>query len=851
MMKSKDQTTSRDNFVLGLPQGLAAIVIGVLTGGIFLWLKKINPLEEKILQMENEKEQLENQLQEVSNLTVLQQTVDHKPFSLQKDWSKRVLSILVVLLSLVGPVMVILHRWLKIEQIGGEVRNFWCRSELLCRTILPPYFLYFFASILGLIILFIVWRPKINIPYHPTFQFPITENEIPERQRKGNYIFGIIISLLLLADIIGVLVFSRIPKFEYIFLIIGYLIYCYLREFRWDQAGEAVKRIPTWPILFIIFVFGLLYLLRSMFEQNVSFIFPLLLMIGSFILLIPHLKKISIVFLISIGGLFLYSIFLGSWRYSVIGDEYSFFNFTRFFLMEHSFIPYTFMNFLNPETAVHGKFVYMSLIPNILSMEMFGTHNFGWRIGNSILCCASIPFFYGFVKRFMNKRMAILFSILVVSSHALLGFSKIGYNNLTALFAMSFLFWLTGKVLEANSVFAYSLLGAAIGISIYSYTAIFAILPLPFLLVFIYTPPFKSKRSMNQWLTMIIVVFLFLVPTLNGSDFWAYIQSESTLASPNIGDRSFHIFSNLIYTFISPFYAPINSHFVTVSFLDAISGSLLIIGLIALVVQLRKNKFARFILISYLFMFISLGISRERSLPNITHFFLYFPIWWIIVVNGIDYLSRLLFFNATKDSRFTIFQVSLMVVLVLVNLTQAYIINPQNSKQYYNHEVLFLRFLMQADKNNQTDRFDYLYLTDDSWNIFGVKDIQLAYQLPADKSQLTRSPMYINDLEPDLQYEAEWVTLPAPFDVADDAELDQIQIESWAFDKLDDPETIIVTHPIPKEDTMPVLIETMAQHHRGICELRADPDDYAHAVLWLDEDWMWMCPKDGIWEVNW
>ncbi|MBI9050600.1 MAG: glycosyltransferase family 39 protein [Anaerolineaceae bacterium] len=825
------------------------MVFGVLISGIILWVKKITPMEEKIEKMTKEKEQLSVQLLQQNNM--IQTQVEQSHFSWEKHWPKVILAAGAIILSLIGPVFVILHRWLDVRFMLDLSRDVWCMSPFLCQTILPSYFLYVGLSIIALIVLLLFAGPKVNLPFKASFPFQQSKINLSRQQYIFSNVIGSIALIGIAVDISLALFFGRNPGAEFAFYILCYVVFCYIREFSWQEIYRHIKSIPNWVIPFMIFLLGLLGFIQAAYDKQASMLIPLLLLGAGLVFLIPQRKKIPLIMWISLGCLLLFVFLIGSWRYSVIGDEYAFLGHNKAILSEENPFLFTLKNLLNPKTMVHGKFVYLSILPNIITMEMFGSTNFGWRIVNPLLCFASLPFFYLFIKRFMNRRMAILFTILMTGSHLLINFSKIGYNNLTGLFSLSVLLWLTGKALDVNRNFGYTLLGLCLGLCLYSYPAILAVMPISLLLLLLYNPPFKSKTSTSQWFLLIVAFFLLLFPTLVEPDYWADKILESSVASSIVSDHQFHFFSNLLYTFFAPFYAPEDTHFVVISFLDAISCALLLFGFGSILKQRKNNRFAWFTLLSYLFLFISLGASRDRHLPSATHFFLYLPIWWMIVVYGIDYVSKLLFFDEAFTSKIKPFQTGLMITIVALNLFQAYGMSPQHSKQYYSVESLLLRFFQQVERENVEKTLDFLFITDADWNIFGIRDMQHAYQLPPEDDQLQRSPIFVDDIEPDLKDDPHWVALPIPENNMGRVEPKMVKMEDWALQRVQDHETVIVINPLPADEYRVVLENTMLENDRQICELSSGPDEGTRLTMWIHESWMWLCPVNGGWKRYW
>jgi 4-amino-4-deoxy-L-arabinose transferase-like glycosyltransferase len=119
-------------------------------------------------------------------------------------------------------------------------------------------------------------------------------------------------------------------------------------------------------------------------------------------------------------------------------------------------------------------------------MKLFDNRNFGWRFSNPFLMACSLPFFYYFFKAFVSQRIALMAVILLGFSHYLLSFSKIGYNNLQALFATGLVLASLTWALQSMKPIAFSATGLVMGLCFYIYPAALYVVPLPVLnLVFL------------------------------------------------------------------------------------------------------------------------------------------------------------------------------------------------------------------------------------------------------------------------------------------------------------------------------------------------------------------------------
>jgi len=321
-----------------------------------------------------------------------------------------------------------------------------------------------------------------------------------------------------------------------------------------------------------------------------------------------------------------YLIGIGSWRYAVIGDEYSFYSVARSIVEDQSIFQVG-NNLFNGQ-AVYGAHPYFSSLLQAISMLLLGTANFGWRFSSLYLCALSAGFFYFFFKTFLSQRVAFVAAALLAVSHYLINFSKIGYNNLQALFMMSVALWMAGRALSSQRPVAFNLLGMAMGACLYVYPAALYALPLPVLLMLFYMPP-TSRAALRRWSMMIASFSLTMLPLLFQPGYWQAKIAGTIFYNPDIigstAESLFHVGSNLLYTLFSFVYIPEESHFVVSSYVDPLTAIFLPIGLALILRWLRKERFAAFAAVAFIIEALLIGVSHDRPYPTATRMFMLLP----------------------------------------------------------------------------------------------------------------------------------------------------------------------------------------------------------------------------------
>lgn len=764
-----------------------------------------------------------------------------------RSWKNTLILVIVFLLASVGPVLVSLERWFNLPDFRDSLRHLWCRSEFLCMTVLPSYFVVIIPGFLIALLLLLWLNKQYAIPVFPINQ-PLQERKpanLPGWQHRTSRLLKVIAVVAAAGVFLLAVLQKRQPSGEFPLIVLTYLASTLLKAVDFHSVISIPKRLPKWVAPFLFCHISLILFMRSLNGHPEALLASGLLLALSLVLVLPHRRQIPVILWIIHIAIVLYTVLLQSWRYGIIGDEYIFYHYARIILNEHS-LKHILEHLLNARTVIYGKFLYLSTLPHAFSMLLLGDDNFGWRFANIYLAILAIPFFYSFIKDFMSRRAALIYAALFATSHYLTSFSRIGYNNVQALLGMAVILWLAGKAVTTNKDLYYTLLGMSMGLCMYIYPAVLAVLPLPLLLLLFYNPPYRSRRAFQQWILITAGFSLFFLPLIFEPDYWQQKLSESAMDKPAISQR-FHFFSNLLYSLFSFLYAPEESHYVVSSYLDPLSGILATLGLSWTIWRARREKFMRFLLAAMLFLFFSLGASRERSLPSVTHMFLILPWWFLFTTLGTEWLLRLF-----KKKRSAIFlrRAALVSVILLagMNMVHTYVISPARSDRYHSMEALYLRFLQhQSEPDQLTNTGKFLFITDENWNIYGFNSFRDAYHIPPAQAQLLR--VAIQD-EPFYPIE-ERVILPKPLSIDPDEEQPVLELESWAVELAKQPDTVVILKPwLTEYETLSVM-RLLDELGKQPCPIQPTPSKDPSFTLWLDETRMDACPRNGYWPRFW
>ncbi len=404
-------------------------------------------------------------------------------------------------------------------------------------------------------------------------------------------------------------------------------------------------------------------------------------------------------------------------------------------------------------------------------------------------------------------------------SHYLMNFSKVGYNNMQALFMLSLLLWLGGKVSRSRRTAWLPLLGAASGLCFYVYPLALVALPLPFLLIFLYRKP-GTFRPSRGWLPVIAPLTILLLPLFFQPAYWQTLVNASVMQSPDSGLHLSHFLANLLAAFSSFFYAPTQTHFVAVAYLDPLSAALAIFGLAWTLVQARRERFARFLLLAFLILLTGAGAIHDRALPIVPHMFLVQPCFLLFTALGIEWILQSM--PKPKPSAFrAIVLIFGAVLLAGLNLIQSYTLNLNQAEAYFEEERIFLRLLQRDAAHETINNRKTLYFTPPDTQLQLVYAMQQAYLLPPSPAQIIHIP------------------------------LEEIpEFSTYMIHLMRDENTVAILSPGLEESLRWELERELVSHGKEPCVVQRSPLSAPAFIAFTFEKRPLLCPERGNWELD-
>jgi hypothetical protein len=685
------------------------------TGSISKSLGDTGELKQKLVEMQTKMSALEGEL---NSLRKTKKKVE------PKIWISRLILVIILFLAGTPPALVVADRWLSIFHPDWH-RETWCKVDFLCRTIFPAYFLIIFGCFFALAIIMFFLRKETQLVLETQITFFENAPVNPTQMNISYYL--IVFSQL---GIAGLMIWSKIsqqlPGWNLVVFWLIYLSGWTLRAIPISAFGRFWKRDGEYWTSLLLMHIAVIILLAAYYDVTQIFFLSILLLVFAFGNLWRFRKRVPAIFWLVTITLVFYAININAWWTSVIGDDYGNHGLAWNFAEKWDFAHIGDVLFKSDNIPYFSSFVQG------ISMKLLGHDSFGWRFSNLYLCALGVALFYFFCKTFMPQKSALVAASLLAFSHYVMTFGKIGYTHLQALFALSLVLAVAAWALTWRRSFIFALLGSILAMCFYLFPTSLYVIPVPLLLLLIYYPPF-TRRAVFQWLVLLITWFALIYPLLMQPVYWSakipgtLFNRPDLLQSPSVIVQ--HFAQNLFYSFFSFLYIA-ESHFVAVSYIDPLTAVFFIIGFFVLVFRMRRQKFAVFTVLSFVFFLIAVGTSHDREAPPNTRMFLMLPwfalfgMWGIVWVE--EYLSKLEIFESNSSyMRFVV--PILLVAIAATNLTQAYKISYTRYSGNQSVETLFIGITQNIHDAEPNIPKNIAIILGANWGISGLVEFQNVY----------------------------------------------------------------------------------------------------------------------------
>ena len=446
----------------------------------------------------------------------------------------------------------------------------------------------------------------------------------------------------------------------------------------------------------------------------------------------PGLTRRDILYML---GLVLIGLVLGAYHLqgmpdSLIADEGSFWTTARD-IATGVFKPPIFASGAN-------TFPVLSSYLQALALKLFGINLWGWRFSSVLSGVFTILPLYLLARETFNRKIAITSSMALILSPYFLAFTRLGYNNIQALFITTLaLYWLYIGLNRSSHLYLF-LAGCAAGLCVYTYFS--AGIALLIGIIFIVLMWLARKINIRQG-AFSISLLLFGTLMVVGPNFVFHISHETNEIGYKLLDSAFFNASNgelfysdkELFAFVNPiqykgytlFYNPkiylemivrgltrtllalqkpafVTDNFISSSLTGTVGAYFYIVGL---GIILWKFKQPRSLFLLLWFFGIVLGLSALNALsPSQTYMVPIIPLLALLIGVGLSVIASI---AATSHAKLAKYQtVFLLVVIASIGLGGLY--------DYF--VVMPAKYLPQPDQimswavlNAHEESFYYIY----------------------------------------------------------------------------------------------------------------------------------------------
>lgn len=641
----------------------------------------------------------------------------------------------ITVLAAVPSALVMLDRWFGNPKVLSLWQEAWCRSDALCRSAYPSYFILAFPC----------WLLAVSLTLWAARRRPAALAGLAPRPAEGaSFAAGRIQRWLGLGLIVAAAagfgaVVMRALHYRDVFpgwwlagVIAAHLLGWLLREIPAAAWAAAWRRHHAGLIAVGLGQLAAAAGLASIYgAQRFQWAFAVLIVLAA-LNLVGRRRAVSAIGWIVTLALLLFATNMNAWWLSAIGDEYTFWAYAREIVEEQS-LEFIGSQLFNGQ-GVYAAHPYLSSLIHALFLRLFGVAGFSWRFSNACLSAAAIAFFYIFFKTFLPRRTAVLAALFLALSHYIMSFGKIGYNNLQAFLAESWVLAAAAWAARTRRPSAFALTGAALAFCAYVYPAALYVLPIPVLLLLWYAPP-TSWQAVRCWGLMAASLLIPSFPLLLQPAYWQAKVAGTLFYNPAVVQTPAtalnHLAKNSFYSAFSYLFTPQEDHFIAVGYVDPLTAVFIGIGFACMLGLAFRRRFAAFLLTALALLLFLVGASHDRPFPTGTRMFLLLPWFALCAAIGLAWLMEQMRDAGLLRGRGTALLALIFTAVLGLNLYQAYPLARDRMAGFQSLETLFLRMVQRAQPDERVAPKTYVFITEPTWTSAGIRLLADVYPIQA------------------------------------------------------------------------------------------------------------------------
>jgi 4-amino-4-deoxy-L-arabinose transferase-like glycosyltransferase len=280
---------------------------------------------------------------------------------------------------------------------------------------------------------------------------------------------------------------------------------------------------------------------------------------------------------------------LDSWRFAFIGDEGVFYDHAQQIIRGER------VNWFSQRAGAYAEHPVLTSAYQALTMKVFGSEYFGWKMASVIAIAITLPSFYWLLRETLGPRVAVFGTLFLGASHYLYAYAHTGYDNIFSLFPTTAALALMASGLKRSSYALLFAAGVCAGMGFYTYyssRATMAIIAVALLCL--------GRRGLRPGVIAAIGAgFVVFVLPLFAVDQWEVIDRMLDRSASNSDDPLIKRLAGNLPRTLFPFnFQRSNQHYVAGALMDSVSVTFAVAGF-ALALRRIRDEGHRRLLIWY------------------------------------------------------------------------------------------------------------------------------------------------------------------------------------------------------------------------------------------------------------
>ncbi len=366
-----------------------------------------------------------------------------------------------------------------------------------------------------------------------------------------------------------------------------------------------------------------------------------------------------ILLVLMIAGLVYYTFDLHNWKYWDVGDQRAFYRFSKILGLGRV------KEFFDIDGGAYSRHPAFGGIMQGLVMRIFGYES-GFILSTVLTALAAVGALYLLMKELFDRHIAAFGAVCLLGSNFFRLFAHMGINYNFSSFPMLLGLFFLVRGMKTGRRMMFALSGLCAGLGLYLHLPTVLLFPILFLFA-IFRPVKKRRDTIIAGIFFSIGFLAICTPMLpkilevktavtHHSVFSSLRQDElekrhGDVLKGRIKQGTWNFFMVMIMPFQTNKYYQNRNH--AGEIMQGAAGSLYLLGLATLLFNIRKNKTCLFILVSMIFLFLSIGSFQPYFPVSITRVVILMPFYYIIAGAGLAALARMLRYRLGFKSKIT------------------------------------------------------------------------------------------------------------------------------------------------------------------------------------------------------